>query len=616
MIATDCFALLDDVTASSSDPKSRLYTAYLRTLSCQHASELPALFDSMQAALQSGQNRQYAVALFSYELGADLLTYPQPSSINASSAPLVQILLFQNCTLLSAAQLDDWLSAQQANAINESSAGIANLSTSINQNEFDQAMTAIHAYIEAGDVYQVNYTYRIRFDAFGDVANLYRQLRARQAVPYGALLSLPDGGAVLSFSPELFMRHRHGKLTVQPMKGTAAATGNVQEDIERAESLSKNAKNCAENLMIVDLLRNDLGRIAKIGTVQVPAMFEVQGHGSVLQMTSTIEAQIDGKVTLFDIFSALYPCGSITGAPKRRAMEIIQELEPDARGLYTGAIGWFDAVSDFCLSIPIRTLVLQAPNAQGVRLGEMGVGSGIVHDSDAADEYSECALKARFLTDLPHDFELFETMYATQIDGCRYIEQHLQRLCSSAAYFGFTHDVASLRKTVQDYCLALPSSGAHRVRLALNQAGVCTIQSAPLIPFDAENLPVKLLLAMQPMVSNDLFLRHKTTVRQRYDEAWCAAEEQGAFDMLFCNTQGELTEGGRSSVFVKLDGRWYTPPLSAGLLPGVMRAQILQDPLWNACERRLTLADLHAAQAVMVCNALRGPLPAIVINND
>ncbi len=608
----DCFALLDDVTASSSDPKSRLYTAYLRTLSCQHASELPALFDLMQAALQSGQ---YAVALFSYELGADLLAYPQPSLINTSPAPLVQILLFQDCTLLSAEQLDDWLSTQQANTV-DNMAGIANLSTSINQDEFDQAMAAIHAYIEAGDVYQVNYTYRIRFDAFGDVANLYRKLRTRQPVPYGALIALPDGGAVLSFSPELFMRHQHGKLTVQPMKGTVAATGNVQEDRERAGSLSRNAKNCAENLMIVDLLRNDLGRIAKVGTVQVPAMFEVQKHGSVLQMTSTIEAQIEEEVRLFDIFRALYPCGSITGAPKRRAMEIIQELESDARGLYTGAIGWFDAVSDFCLSIPIRTLVLQAPNEQGVRRGEMGVGAGIVHDSDAADEYRECALKARFLTGLPHDFELFETMYATQAEGCHHIEQHLQRLCGSAAYFGFTHDIALLRKTVQDYCFALSPTSAHRVRLALNQAGVCNLQSAPLIPFDAGKLPVKLLLATQPVISNDLFLRHKSTVRQRYDEAWRAAEEQGAFDMLFCNTQGELTEGGRSSVFVKLDGRWYTPPLSAGLLPGVMRAQILQDPLWNARERRLTLADLHAAQAVMICNALRGPLPAIVINND
>ena len=295
-------------------------------------------------------------------------------------------------------------------------------------------------------------------------------------------------------------------------------------------------------------------------------------------------------------------------------MEIIHELEPDARGLYTGAIGWFDATGDFCLSIPIRTLTLQASNEEGVRRGEMGVGAGIVYDSDVADEYQECRLKARFLTDLPHDFALFETMYGTKADGCRHLEQHLQRICGSAAYFGFTHDIASLRKMVQDYCLRLPSTGPHRVRLALNQAGVCSIQSALLIPFDTENLPVKLLLATQPVISNDLFLRHKTTVRQRYDAAWRAAEEQGAFDMLFFNMQGELTEGGRSSVFVKLDGCWYTPPLSTGLLPGIMRAQLLQDPAWNACERRLTIDDLHAAQAVMVCNALRGPLPAIVVD--
>jgi para-aminobenzoate synthetase/4-amino-4-deoxychorismate lyase len=293
--------------------------------------------------------------------------------------------------------------------------------------------------------------------------------------------------------------------------------------------------------------------------------------------------------------------------------------------LYTGAIGWFGAVNaadeadvadasltigDFCLAIPIRTLVLQALNSDAVRCGEMGVGAGIVYDSSAADEYLECQLKARFLTGLSNEFELFETMYATQADGCRHSAQHLQRLCGSAAYFCFTHDEAQLRKTLQDHCAALPATGPYRVRLALNQAGVSSIQSAPVIGM--LDLPVKLLLATQPTMAHDLFLRHKSTVRERYDAAWRKAEAQGAFDMLFCNTRGELTEGGRSNLFIKQDGCWYTPPLSAGVLPGIMRAELLKDPVWDARERRLTLDDLRTAQAVVVCNALRGVLPAIV----
>jgi para-aminobenzoate synthetase / 4-amino-4-deoxychorismate lyase len=210
---------------------------------------------------------------------------------------------------------------------------------------------------------------------------------------------------------------------------------------------------------------------------------------------------------------------------------------------------------------------------------------------------------------LPNDFELFETMHATQAEGCRHLDRHLQRMRTSAMYFGFKFDEAAIRNAVQQECAALQPDSTYRLRLALNQLGICSIKSTPLLPL-AE--PVKLLLAPQPTVASDLFLRHKTTVRKRYDEAWRAAEAQGAFDMLFCNTQGELTEGGRSNVLIKLDGRWITPPLAAGLLPGVMRAVLLEDPGWNVQERRLTVLDLHAAEEIVVCNALRGVLRAVL----
>lgn len=611
---TDCFALLDDTDASGADPHSRLYTGHAGTLCCAHAAELPAMLADMQQALRQGR---HAVGLFAYELGAELHQIAARDDAHA----LTQVLLFERCERLSAAQVEAWLRQRDdagrdaGVASSERKAGIANVRTSVTQEEFSGAIDRIHAYIEAGDTYQVNYTYRLRFDAYGSLYALYLTLRARQPVPYGALVALPDGSAVLSLSPELFVRHKKGILTARPMKGTAAASGDAQVDAARAAALAADPKNRAENLMIVDLLRNDLGRIAALGSVRVPHLFDVQRYSSVLQMTSTVQAQVRDDVTLADLFAALYPCGSITGAPKRRTMQIIRELEPDPRGFYTGAIGWFDQplegrnIGDFCMSVPIRTLVLQAPGNDGVRVGELGVGAGIVHDSDALDEYAECRLKAKFLTGLPNDFELFETMHATQIEGCHHIDLHLQRLRSSAAYFSIAYDDESVRALLRQTCASLPATGAHRLRLALNQAGVCAVQIAALLPL-AE--PVKLLLAPQPTIANDLFLRHKSTLRTRYDAAWRAAEAQGAFDTLFRNERGELTEGARSNLFIKLDGQWYTPPLSAGLLPGVMRSVLLADPAWVARERCLTLDDLRAAEEIVVCNSLRGVLTATV----
>ncbi|MNR82650.1 Aminodeoxychorismate synthase component 1 [compost metagenome] len=600
-----CFALLDDIDASAADARSRLYRGYLGALSCQHAADLPALLQEMQQALQEGK---FAVGLYAYELGAEL----HGIAAHAVSQPLAEILLFEHCEHLSAAQVDAWLAAQPASP----TAGIAQVSADTDVTAFCAAIERIHDYIAAGDTYQVNYTYRLRFDAYGSVHALYRRLRARQAVPYGALIALPDGRAVLSLSPELFVRHEAGVLTVRPMKGTAAASGNVQQDQRAADALAHDAKNRAENLMIVDLLRNDLGRLAKTGSVQVDKLFDVQRYSSVLQMTSTIHAQLRETAGLPEIFEALYPCGSITGAPKHRTMQIIRELEVNPRGLYTGAIAYFDPPSDgqrlgdFCMSVPIRTLQLQALDAQGLRKGEMGVGAGIVHDSVALDEYEECRLKAGFLIGMQAEFELFETIHASRVHGCRHLERHLQRLARSAAYFDFAFDAVAIRAALHAACAALATDADHRLRFALKQDGSHAIQTAVLTPLTE---PVRLLLAKQATDADDLFLRHKTTIRTQYDAAWRAAEQQGAFDQLFCNAQGEITEGGRSTLFVKLQGQWYTPPLSSGVLPGVMRGVVLDDPVWTAQERILTLQDCRNAEQIFVCNALRGVVSATIV---
>ncbi|WP_246542264.1 aminodeoxychorismate synthase component I [Collimonas antrihumi] len=626
--STECFALLDDSSAtaaqsqSSQQPRlsrlSRLYSGHVRSLQCFEADQLPQLIEEMQQALREGL---HAVSLFTYELGIGLQhVRPRQQPIPLQKLPLAQILLFSRCEHLNDAEVDAWLAQRQAAQPEqaEAGAGIANLQPNVSAEQFAAAIAKIHAYIEAGDTYQVNYTYRLRFDVYGSPVTLYRRLRLRQPVPYGSLIQLADGTAAVSLSPELFVRHAAGGLTARPMKGTAAASGDAEQDRLAAKALAADPKNLAENLMIVDLLRNDLGRIAVPGSVRVPQLFEVTQFNTVLQMTSTVQAQVRDDVSLSAVIQALYPCGSITGAPKHRTMQIIDELEPEPRGLYTGAIGWFDVeqagrqFGDFCLSVPIRTLWLQPPAPDGlygasIRHGEMGVGAGIVHDSVAAEEYAECALKAKFLTGMGGDFSLFETIYATSTEGCRHLDLHLQRLQASAAYFGFPYNDKILRAALQAHCASLPATGPQRLRLTLSADGNCSLQSAQLGTLET---PVSVLIAPVPTQSDDLFLRHKTSVRQRYDQAWQQAQQLGAFDMLFFNQEGELTEGGRSSVFLKLDGRWYTPPLKSGLLPGVMRSVVLNDPAWDASERSLSMDDLLAAEQIMVCNALRGAMPA------
>lgn len=611
--SAQCFALLDDASPDGmATARSRLYTSHAVTLRCHDLAGWHRILEQMETALGNGQ---HAVTLCAYELGAHIAGMPAAQADQAD-VPLAQILIFNRCDLLSQAEVAAWLAA--CSEADETPAGIADIHANVDQAQFTAAIDRIRDYIAAGDTYQVNYTYRLRFDAFGSIFGLYERLRARQPVPYGALVALDDGTAVLSLSPELFVRHADGELTARPMKGTApAAAGNDEaENAKRAAALAADTKNRAENLMIVDLLRNDIGRIAQTGTVEVPALFEVRRYSSVLQMTSTVRARLRDDVDMAAIFSALYPCGSITGAPKRRTMEIIAELEPAPRGLYTGAIGWFQpsdhGVGEFCMSVPIRTLALQAPldgMPGGVRRGEMGVGAGIVYDSEAADEFAECQLKARFLTGLANDFELFETMYATREHGARNLERHLQRLSASARYFGFAYNDSAARAYVAMACNMMAPATPTRLRLALNQAGAFAVQQGVLAPL-AE--PVRVLLSGDAIDSGALFLRHKTNLRARYDAAWRAAEAQGAFDMLFFNQRGELAEGGRSSVFVKLEGRWYTPPLASGLLPGVMRAAMLDDPAWNAAERVISREMLAQAEDIVVCNALRGALRAVL----
>ncbi len=600
----ETYALLDDM-GEGDEPRSRLYTELAGAHAIDDAGDLGALFAQLEAALAAGL---HAVGLFAYELGAQL----QRVASRPVERPLAQVLLFRRCRRMAPAQVDAWLARRTAG---RAPAGVANVRPAVSRAAFREAIGAIQEYIAAGDAYQVNYTCRIDVDAYGSLDALYARLRRRQRVPYGALIALPDGGAVLSLSPELFLRHADGRIRAEPMKGTARAGATPQCTAQAARELAADPKNRAENLMIVDLLRNDLGRIAVTGSVEVPSLFDVTRFGEVLQMTSTIEARLPPRVGLADLFGAMFPCGSITGAPKRRSMQLIHELEPRARGLYTGAIACFDAparegaLPGICMSVPIRTLVL-APPAAGVRAGVLGVGAGIVADSDADDEFEECRLKAGFLTGMAADFELVETLHATGDGGCRHLDRHLARLRQSAAYFGFRADLADVERGLRAAARALLRGPEWRLRLRLRADGSWSTESSTIEPTPAV---VEVLLDPRPVDSADLFLRHKSNARSRLDEAWQAARARGAFDALLLNERGELTQGGRTNVFVRIAGQWVTPPLRCGVLPGVMRSVLLESGEWRAVERAVTREDLERAEALVVCNAPRGALRARLV---
>lgn len=613
------FALLDDRNATSQSPSSRLYGGYAHERRCTDPAALDALWAEVEADQTLGL---HALLLIDYEWGSKLLgAGRRPEDAQAA----LRVLMFRTLERLSHEQVSAWLAQQEASD-EPDAAGVLDVQASVDRAAFHDAIGRIHAAIRDGETYQVNYTYRLHFAAHGTPIALYRRLRARQPVPFGAFVALPhdadDAEAVthvLSCSPELFVRHAQGKLTAKPMKGTAPREHVMEGDSETARLLSLDAKNRAENLMIVDLLRNDLGRVARIGSVTVPALFDIESHRTVFQMTSTVEAELKPETTLPDLLRAVFPCGSITGAPKHHTMDLIAGLEGTPRGLYTGAVGWVDAprdgaaCGDFCLSVAIRTLTLGAERDDGLRPGRLGIGAGIVLDSQAEDEYRECRLKARFLTGLDPGFALFETMHATREHGVRHRARHLARLQASARTLGFDWDAEQVNAAIERALDGLPAQAPMRLRLSLHHDGSIATTAAPLVPLRG---PATLLLAPEPLPAARPLAGHKTTLRAAYDAGVAAAESQGAFDSLFFGADGTLVEGGRSNVFVQVDGRWWTPPLADGALPGVLRAVLLEDPAWAAAERNLTRADLLGAEAIVVCNALRGALPARLQRDD
>ncbi len=456
--------------------------------------------------------------------------------------------------------------------------------------EYARSIETIKEQIAAGHTYQVNYTLRMHASFSGEPFSLFAELYQAQPVKYAAYLDL-GRYAVCSASPELFFLLEGAHLTGKPMKGTAGRGVTLPEDRRQMDWLAHSEKNRAENVMIVDMLRNDLGRVAQTGSVQTTRLFEVERYPTVWQMTSTVEAE--SRAGLEEIFAALFPCASITGAPKVRTMQIIRELEPTPRRVYTGSIGMLTPQRRAQFSVAIRTVLVD--RLEG--LAEYGVGGGIIWDSTSQDEYAECRLKSRLLTQPHPAFDLLESLLWTPEAGCYLLEAHLARLEASAEYFGYAFNRRQVEACLQAVAAQLPAQ-AHKLRLTLPQSGEPACRAAPL-----ETLPpARLWLAPQAVDTKNPFLYHKTTARAVYEAARAACPP--GCEPLLWNERDELTETDTANLVVRLDGRLYTPPVSSGLLAGTLRGHLLV--LGVLHERVLTRADLPACEALYLINSVRG----------
>lgn len=616
-LPAEIYALVDETPATvllesagtEADSVSRLFADPVQVLEARHAAEIPALFAEIERATGAGL---FAAGFFTYECGQCF----EPTVTMRAAAPgeplawfgiYPRAFVFEHSTGRfvggEPAKLAQFPRSQNPDLGHPVDA-VVEAEFALTESAYAERIAAIHAWIRAGDIYQLNFTAPFRVRLRGSAAALYARLRARQPVEYGAFLHWRAGRRVLSFSPELFFSVEGNgaarRIESRPMKGTASRGRTTREDRERAEWLRNDAKNRSENVMIVDLVRNDLGRLCEFGSVTVSDLFAVERYPTVWQMTSTVTGALRADVGFAEIFRALFPCGSITGAPKVRSMQLIAQVEECPRGVYTGAIGYFSAERTV-FNVAIRTLELDGD------AGKLGVGGGIVIDSDAREEFAECALKARFLTasaeQWPEKFSLIESLLWRA--GYLLLELHLDRLVDSADYFDFQCDRQAVKTALLEHARGLVEDRARKVRLLMDADGEVRIASEVLPDPGGEVKAARVRIADLRTDPRDRMLFHKTTHRRIYDEAFQAALAAGFDEVLFLNTRAEVTEGAISNIFVEMKGQWLTPPVGCGLLAGAYRRHLLET-LPNVEEHVLLVEDLRGADAVYICNAVRG----------
>lgn len=584
----EAFVLLDN--SSGKGLPSLIYTLPRKVVVAETAAEVPAALREIERGVADGL---HAAGFFAYELGYVLepkLAHLMPAE---RAVPLIWFGLYEAPQQMTAAEVDHWLSTHTRSG----SYQFTSVSRAWSKDEYVSRFEDVQEKIRAGDIYQLNLTFKARFRLSGSPLTFYRDLRQRQRVAYGGIVDTGEV-TILSASPELFIE-QHGRIIeTRPMKGTAPRAGSEAADSDAKRVLATDVKQRAENLMIVDLMRNDIGRISEVGSVEVTDLFTVETFRTLHQMTSGVRAKLRPDVDLARLLAAIFPPGSVIGAPKIRAMELIADYETEPRGVYCGAIGRISPDGEALFNVAIRSPVIFRDGT-----GEMGIGSGVVYDSVGAKEYDECLLKMKFLTDPPRSFELIETLLWEPGRGYWLLDRHVERLETSAKFFGFPFDAAKMRDTLDTQVAAAPESRL-RVRLLLAEDGRMTVTSTPLGPYDPDAV-MRYVISPTRLDSADPFLFHKTTRRELYDQEWKHySETHGADEVIYLNEKGELAEGSRTNIFVARDGQLFTPPLPSGLLPGVLRADLMASG--RAEEAVLTLDDLETADEVFLGNSVRG----------
>ncbi|SEL69444.1 para-aminobenzoate synthetase / 4-amino-4-deoxychorismate lyase [Sphingomonas palmae] len=570
------YVLLDD--ARDGGAPARLYRHPLAVLTAYAVDEIAPLLEAVRA------HRDDAAGFVSYEASGAF--EPAAAAARVGDAPLAWFGLFDGYEHVDVpALLPD-----------PAGAWIGPLEPRVTRAEYDAMFARVQALIAAGDLYQANLTFRADLAVAGDPLALYARLRAATRGGWSAIVATGEA-TFLSFSPELFFALEGDRLTCRPMKGTAPRLPDRHADAAAAAALASDPKQRAENLMIVDLMRNDLSRVAVAGSVAVPELFALERYPTVHQMTSTVTATRAAGVDAVDVLAALFPCGSITGAPKVRAIQALDGIEADARGLYTGAIGRIDANGDAMFNVAIRTLALSADGTGAT----IGLGGGIVADSTAVAEWDEALAKGTFLSRGERSFDLIETMAFDPMEGITLIERHLSRVKDGAAALGFAFDRHDARNELQAATFRLREPA--RVRMLLAKSGALAIQVSPLPA--SPMTPLRVAVVPLPVSPADWRLRHKTSDRAFYDTARRAS---GCDEVVFVAPDGTLTEGSYTSLFVERGGVLLTPP-AGPLLPGVLRAELLATG--RAREAVLRRDDL--ADGFLLGNALRGLMPARLV---
>lgn len=591
------FILLDDARPSGASD-ARLYRAPREIVVARRVEDVaPAL-----ARIEELRAEGFELAGYmAYEAGLALepRLAPLAAARVGAAGPLVWFGAFDGFEAIAADAVPDWLAAHAEPGL----AQIGPVEPQVSPGGYARMFGAMQDAIAAGDIYQANLTFPLAGSFRGDPLALYAAIRPAAGAGYGGIVF--DGTHwLLSLSPELFFATRDGAALVKPMKGTRPRGRNGAEDARLAQELSSSVKDRAENLMIVDLMRNDLSRVAEAGSVKVDRPFAVESYPTVHQMVTTVRARLQPGRGAADLLRALFPCGSITGAPKIRAMELINAVERDARGPYCGAIGRIDAAGDAAFNVAIRTLRL-TPGENGRGKAVLGVGSAIVADSEALPEWRECLVKGGFVRLYAAGCDLIETMRFTPEDGIPLLELHLERIKASAAELGFAFDRHAVRNAIQALCFEADAPA--KVRLVTARSGAYTLELGELPPPFAG--PAQCAVMRLPIDAGDWRLRHKSSDRGFYDTGLKAAHAAGAQEALFLRDDGLLTEGCFTNLFVERDGKLLTPPAGLGLLPGVLRRSLIE--AGRAEEAELTLDDL--ADGFLIGNALRGLMPAVLL---